>query len=249
MGVKMQNIIENIIEYSHITQSVLISSLTSAYFAWKWFHKQSDRKRKHDDDQELMRNILIIRNDQNSKIADLCSAIVQVKINIDILMTDFHSCQLDSSREIKEIRDQLDSLSVLINAIGDSSELTQNSTDTKLRLVEKETNGRLKHLQTNVERLKDILLTSDLVSINQTVTETEELTTKVAELNAIKKGLEKKLACGDIQNESSDMIKCSTSSSDSIIAKNINLRGRIAKLRDSVKTDKRKISDITDINS
>ena len=54
------------------------------------------------------------------------------------------------------------SLSVLVRAIGDSTELTQNSTDKKLRMVEKETDCKLKHLQVNVERLKSILLTSDL---------------------------------------------------------------------------------------
>ena len=54
------------------------------------------------------------------------------------------------------------SLSVLVHAIGDASEITQNSTDKKLRMVEKETDCRLKHLQVNVERLKSILLTSDL---------------------------------------------------------------------------------------
>ena len=48
------------------------------------------------------------RNDQNSKIADLSSAIVQIKINIDILMSDFHNCQLESTRETKEIHSQLE---------------------------------------------------------------------------------------------------------------------------------------------
>ena len=48
------------------------------------------------------------RNDQNSKIADLSSAIVQMKINIDILMSDFHNCQLESTKEIKEIHNQLE---------------------------------------------------------------------------------------------------------------------------------------------
>ena len=101
-----------------------------------------------------------------------------MKINIDILMSDFHSCQLESTRETREIHNQLEklveqkspdfrlifmfSLSVLVRAIGDSTELTQNSTDKKLRMVEKETDCRLKHLQVNVERLKSILLTSDL---------------------------------------------------------------------------------------
>jgi len=46
------------------------------------------------------------------------------------------------------------SLSVLIHAIVDASEITQNSTDKKLRMVEKETDCGLKHLQVNVERLK-----------------------------------------------------------------------------------------------
>ena len=50
----------------------------------------------------------------------------------------------------------------MVHAIGDASEITQNSTDKKLRMVEKETDCRLKHLQVNVERLKSILLTSDL---------------------------------------------------------------------------------------
>ena len=48
------------------------------------------------------------RNDQNSKIADLSSAIVQMKINIDILMSDFHNYQLEFTREIKQIHDQLE---------------------------------------------------------------------------------------------------------------------------------------------
>merc|ERR1719447_829481 len=174
-------------EYSHITQSLLISSLTSVYFAWKWFLKQSQKQEKNNDDRELLKNIEIIRNDQNSKIADLSSAIVQIKINIDILMSDFHNCQLESTRETKEIHSQLENLSVLVHAIGDASEITQNSTDKKLRMVEKETDCRLKHLQVNVERLKSILLTSDLVNINEAVADTEALSTKIAELNSIKK--------------------------------------------------------------
>ena len=48
-------------EYSHITQSFLISSLTSVYFAWKWFLKQSQKQEKNDDDRELLKNIEIIR--------------------------------------------------------------------------------------------------------------------------------------------------------------------------------------------
>ena len=48
-------------EYSHITQSFLISSLTSVYFAWKWFLKQSQKQEKNDDDRELLKNIKIIR--------------------------------------------------------------------------------------------------------------------------------------------------------------------------------------------
>ena len=48
-------------EYSHITQSLLISSLTSVYFAWKWFLKQSQKQEKNNDDRELLKNIEIIR--------------------------------------------------------------------------------------------------------------------------------------------------------------------------------------------
>jgi len=49
-------------EYSHITQSFLISSLTSVYFAWKWFLKQSQKQEKNDNDRELLKNIEIIRS-------------------------------------------------------------------------------------------------------------------------------------------------------------------------------------------
>ena len=48
-------------EYSHITQSLLISSLTSVYFAWQWFLKQSQKQKKDDNDRELLHNIKIIR--------------------------------------------------------------------------------------------------------------------------------------------------------------------------------------------
>ena len=48
-------------EYSHITQSLVISSLTSVYFAWKWFLKQSHKQEKNDTDRELLQNIEIIR--------------------------------------------------------------------------------------------------------------------------------------------------------------------------------------------
>ena len=80
----------------------------------------------------------------------------------------------------------------MVHAIGDASEITQNSTDKKLRMVEKETDCRLKHLQVNVERLKSILLTSDLgrlsklpvcstnflVNINEAVADTEGIARK-----------------------------------------------------------------------
>ena len=48
-------------EYSHITQSLIISSLTSVYFAWQWFLKQSQKQKKDDNDRELLQNIKIIR--------------------------------------------------------------------------------------------------------------------------------------------------------------------------------------------
>jgi len=129
----------------------------------------------------------------------------------------------------------------LVHAIGDASEITQNSTDKKLRMVEKETDCRLKYLQVNVERLKSILLTSDLVNINETVADTEALSTKIAELNAIKKQMEKKLACGDSET---DEISCEPSNSNDSINARKSLRERISKLRDSIKTDKHKVSDI-----
>ena len=95
-------------QYSHIYQAVLLTGCYSVYFASSWRKAKCELAAKKERDRAVTDDVSAIRNDQNSRIADMSSAIIQLKINLDILMDDFHSNRVQCLGDINEIRDEIE---------------------------------------------------------------------------------------------------------------------------------------------
>merc|ERR1712062_856512 len=147
------------------------------YFAWNFKNAKYEIARKSRQDMAISEDVSAIskRNDQNGKISDLSSAIIQMKINLDIMMDDFNNNRVQTLEDVRDMREELESLYALIRAVGDSSEMAQQEQKNSMRLIKKETDVRLEKLLCNVDSLKNVLKSQQLENIDSTIKETESI--------------------------------------------------------------------------
>merc|ERR1712128_44949 len=96
-----------------------------------------------------------------------------------------------------EVFDEIDCLAQLIRCVGDSGEIETKDNQSRIDLVQRDTQNQLTKLSSTVERLRNVLMSADKLQLEEEINEAEQEADQLEKAKKEKAQLEAELGQGD----------------------------------------------------
>merc|ERR1719228_144056 len=182
---------------SALCQTLAISAVTSIYHIIAHYTAKRHYIEQTREYARLAKQVKQFKSEQNEEMKDVRLGLIQLRINVGILTDEMESEAKTRNQDLNDVFDEIDCLAQLIRAVGDSGEIELKDNQSRIDLVQRDTQNQLVKLASTVDRLRNILMSADKLKLKEAITEAEQEATRLDEASKEKEHLETELGQGE----------------------------------------------------